>query len=159
MSVLGSDWKVDLAEIVPSHAPHSFAATHSQIDESSCDLGRFIAGHLLVDGWPTRSSGTGHTAAGPLAITSVAMCASSIAALADSSAARTKSVRPDAPGGLVVDGGHVVFVVAFAGGRREVIEPFDLLGAQRDVIGGRVLLDSGHPLGARDRGDVVALRE
>ena len=58
-----------------------------------------------------------------------------------------------------VDGGHVVFVVAFAGGRSEVVEPFDLFGAQLDAIGGGVLLDAGHPLGAGDRGDVVTLRE
>ncbi len=61
--------------------------------------------------------------------------------------------------GSVVDGGHVVFVVAFAGGRGEVVEPFDLFGAQLDAIGGGVLLDAGHPLGAGDRGDVVALGE
>jgi hypothetical protein len=47
-----------------------------------------------------------------------------------------------------VDDGHVPFVVTFAGGRGEVVEPFDLFGAQLDAIGGRVLLDAGHPLGA-----------
>ena len=58
-----------------------------------------------------------------------------------------------------VDDGHVPFVVALAGGRREVVQPFDLLGAQLDAVGGGVLLDAGDPLGAGDRGDVVALRE
>jgi hypothetical protein len=45
----------------------------------------------------------------------------------------------------------VRFVPAFAGGRSEVVEPFDLLGAQLDAIGGGVLLDAGDPLGAGDR--------
>ena len=49
--------------------------------------------------------------------------------------------------------------MALAGGRREVVQPFDLLGAQLDAVGGGVLLDAGDPLGAGDRGDVVALRE
>ena len=49
--------------------------------------------------------------------------------------------------------------MALAGGRREVVQPFDLLGAQLDAVGGRVLLDAGEPLGAGNRGDVVALRE
>src|SRR5215218_9926079 len=58
-----------------------------------------------------------------------------------------------------VDGGHVRFVVAFTGGRSEVVQPFDLLGAELDAVGGGVLLDAGDPLGAGDRGDVVALGE
>ena len=58
-----------------------------------------------------------------------------------------------------VDDGHISFVVALAGGRREVVQPFDLLGAQLDTIGGRVLLDAGDALGAGNGGDVVALRE
>ena len=58
-----------------------------------------------------------------------------------------------------VNGGHVPFVVAFAGGKGEVIEPFDLFGAQLDAIGGGVLLDASDPLGAGDRGDIVALGE
>ena len=61
--------------------------------------------------------------------------------------------------GSAVDGGHVSFVVAFAGGWREVVEPFDVIGAQHDAVCGCVLLDSGDPLGAGDRGDVVALRQ
>ena len=40
-----------------------------------------------------------------------------------------------------------------------LFEPFDLLGAQLDAVGGGVLLDAGDPLGAGDRGDVVALGE
>src|SRR4051812_19941685 len=58
-----------------------------------------------------------------------------------------------------VNGGHVRFVVAFAGGRSEVVQPFDLLGTELDAVGGGVLLDAGDPLGAGDRGDVVALGE
>ena len=49
--------------------------------------------------------------------------------------------------------------MALAGGRRQVVQPLDLLGAQLDVVGGRVLLDAGDPLGAGNRGDVVSLRE
>src|SRR5438552_17196736 len=45
------------------------------------------------------------------------------------------------------------------GGRREVVQPFDLLGAQLDAVGGGVLLGAGNPLGAGNRSDVVALRE
>src|SRR5207247_2908963 len=45
------------------------------------------------------------------------------------------------------------------GGRREVVQPFDLLGAQLDAVGGGVLLDPGNPLGAGNRSDVIALRE
>src|SRR5258705_3730645 len=58
-----------------------------------------------------------------------------------------------------VDGGHVPFVVAFANGRSEVVEPFDLFGAQLDAVGGGILLDASDPLGAGDRGDVIALSE
>jgi hypothetical protein len=60
---------------------------------------------------------------------------------------------------LAVDGGHDGFFVALAGGRGEVVQPLELLGAQFDAVGGGVLLDTGYPLGARDRSDVVALRE
>jgi len=49
--------------------------------------------------------------------------------------------------------------VPFAGGRGEVVQPFDLRGAQLDAVGGGVLLDPSDPLGAGDRSDVVALRE
>src|SRR5947208_9298928 len=58
-----------------------------------------------------------------------------------------------------VDGGHVRLVVAFAGGRRQVAEPFELVVAELDGVGGGVLLDAGDPPGAGDRGDVVALGE
>src|SRR3989442_1927816 len=58
-----------------------------------------------------------------------------------------------------VNDGHVPFVMALTGGRREVVQPFDLLGAQLDAVGGGVLLDAGNPLGAGNRSDVVALRE
>jgi hypothetical protein len=44
--------------------------------------------------------------------------------------------------GSAVDGGHVSFVMAFAGGWREVIEPSDLIGAQHDAVCGCVLLGS-----------------
>jgi hypothetical protein len=49
--------------------------------------------------------------------------------------------------------------VPFPGGRSEVVQPFDLLGAQLEAVGGCVFLDAGNPLGAGNRGDVVALRE
>jgi len=35
-----------------------------------------------------------------------------------------------------IDDGHVPFVVALAGGRREVVQPFDLPVAQLDAVGG-----------------------
>jgi hypothetical protein len=44
-----------------------------------------------------------------------------------------------------VDDGHIPFVVALAGGRREVVQPLDLRGTQLDAIGGGVLLDAGDP--------------
>jgi hypothetical protein len=59
----------------------------------------------------------------------------------------------------VVDGGHVRFVVALAGGRGQVAEPLELVVAQFDAVGGGVLLDAGDPPGAGDRGDVLALGE
>jgi len=61
--------------------------------------------------------------------------------------------------GSAVDGSHVPLVVPLANGRREVVQPFDLLGAQDDAVRGGVLLDAGDPLGAGNRRDVVALRE
>jgi hypothetical protein len=71
-----------------------------------------------------------------------------------------RASRPDrAPSWSPVDDGHVPFVVAFADSRREVVQPSDLRGAQLDAVGGAVLLDTGDPLGAGNRGDVVALRE
>jgi hypothetical protein len=50
-------------------------------------------------------------------------------------------------------------VVALAGGWGEVVQACDLLRAQLDSVGCRVLLDAGNAFGAGDRGDVVALRE
>jgi len=58
-----------------------------------------------------------------------------------------------------VDDGHVRFAVTFAGGRREFVQPLHLLRAQLEAVCGYVLLDAGYPLRARNRGDVVALRE
>src|SRR6266849_5190718 len=58
-----------------------------------------------------------------------------------------------------VDNCHVRLAVAFAGGRREVVQPLDLLSAQLELVGGGVLLDARDPLGAGNRRDVVALRE
>jgi hypothetical protein len=58
-----------------------------------------------------------------------------------------------------VDRRHLGRFVAFACGRGEVVQSFELLCAQLDVIGGGVSLDAGDPLGAGDRSDVVALRE
>jgi hypothetical protein len=55
-----------------------------------------------------------------------------------------------------VDDGHVRLVVALACGRCEVVQPFGLLGAELDAVGGCGLLDSGNPCGAGDRRDVVA---
>ena len=57
------------------------------------------------------------------------------------------------------DDGPVPFVVALTFGRRQVVQPFDLLGAQFHGVGGGVLFDAGNPLGAGNRRDVVALRE
>src|ERR1700691_226372 len=58
-----------------------------------------------------------------------------------------------------VDGGHARFVVALAGGRRQVIEALELAGGQFYAVGGGVLLDTGDPPGAGDRSDVLALGE
>jgi hypothetical protein len=58
-----------------------------------------------------------------------------------------------------VDDGHVRLVVALTGGRGEIVQTFDLIGAVLDAVGSRVLFDSGDALRAGDRGDVVALRE
>ena len=49
--------------------------------------------------------------------------------------------------------------MAFPGSRGEVVQSFDLLGAELDAVGGGVLLDAGDSLCAGDRGDVVALGE
>jgi hypothetical protein len=38
--------------------------------------------------------------------------------------------------GSAIDGNHVPFVVALAGGRRKVLQSFDLLGTQLDAVGG-----------------------
>jgi hypothetical protein len=42
-----------------------------------------------------------------------------------------------------VDDGHISFVVALAGGRREVVEPLNLLVVQLDTVGSSVFLDAG----------------
>src|SRR6266404_281833 len=62
-------------------------------------------------------------------------------------------------GWSAIDNGHVPFVVALACGRRQVVQPLDLLGAQVQAVGCGVLLDAGDPLGAGNRGDVIALRK
>lgn len=49
--------------------------------------------------------------------------------------------------------------MALTSGGREIVQPFDLLGAQLDAVGGCILLNTGDPLGAGNRGDVIALRE
>ena len=49
--------------------------------------------------------------------------------------------------------------MSLADGRREVVQPLDLLDAQLETVGGRVLLDARDPLGAGNRRDVVALRD
>jgi len=56
-----------------------------------------------------------------------------------------------------IDGGHVDLVVALAGGRGEIVQLCDLLDAQLDSVGCRVLLDTRNALRAGDRGDVFAL--
>ena len=60
---------------------------------------------------------------------------------------------------VTVGDGHVRLFVTLASGRGEVVESLDLLWAQLDTVGCRVLLDAGDPLGAGDRGNVVALGE
>jgi hypothetical protein len=47
-----------------------------------------------------------------------------------------------------LDGGHVRLVVALAGGWGEVVQASDLLHAQLDSVGCRVLLDAGDAFGA-----------
>ena len=49
--------------------------------------------------------------------------------------------------------------MALTGGRGKIVEPCDVLDAELDMVGGRVLLDAGDALGTGDRGDVVALGE
>ncbi len=44
-----------------------------------------------------------------------------------------------------------------AGGGGDGVEPSELVVAELYFVGSDVLLDTGHPLGAGDRGDVVAL--
>ena len=53
-----------------------------------------------------------------------------------------------------VDRGHVRFVVAFAGGRSEVVQPFDLLGTELDAVGGGKAIAYG-----ADITDEMAVRE
>jgi hypothetical protein len=59
----------------------------------------------------------------------------------------------------VVDDGHISLIVARTRSRREIVQPFDLLGAQLYAVGGGVLLNAGDPLGTGDRSDVVPLRK
>jgi hypothetical protein len=47
--------------------------------------------------------------------------------------------------------------VPFAGRRGQVVEPFELLGAQLDRVRCRVLVDTRDAPGAEDRRDIVAL--
>src|SRR4051794_4388443 len=61
--------------------------------------------------------------------------------------------------GSALDEAHLRLVVVPAGGRGEGVEGRDLLRGQDEVVGGDVLLQPGHPLGARDGRDVVALRQ
>jgi hypothetical protein len=61
-----------------------------------------------------------------------------------------------------VDGGHIPFVMALAGGRRRVVQPFDLLGAQLDAVGGCVLPlgpePAPSPAYAQEPADPIVLR-
>jgi hypothetical protein len=59
--------------------------------------------------------------------------------------------------GSAVDQPHARFVEAVAGGGGEVVQAGERLGGRHDGVGGGVLLDAGDPLGAGNRGDVVAL--
>ena len=62
--------------------------------------------------------------------------------------------RVQAPRGRLrvsaVDGGHLRFFVALAGGRGEVVQPFDLLGAQLELVGSGAV--AGHRFKNRIRG-------
>jgi hypothetical protein len=49
-----------------------------------------------------------------------------------------------------LDGGHVCLVVALAGGRREGVQPSELVVGELDGGGGGVLLDARDALGAGD---------
>src|SRR5689334_23064655 len=57
----------------------------------------------------------------------------------------------------LVDRGHVRLVVALAGRRGQVVEAVELIAAELQAVGRRVLLDATDTTGARDRGNVVAL--
>lgn len=59
----------------------------------------------------------------------------------------------------MVDGGHVVRVVALAGGRGKVVQAGEVAGSELDLVGGGVLLQSGDSLGAGDGRNVVTLGE
>lgn len=54
---------------------------------------------------------------------------------------------------------HLGFGVRGAGRGREVRQTFEMGGGEPDGVGGGVLLDAAHMLGAGDGGDVVALGE
>src|SRR6266487_3066883 len=72
---------------------------------------------------------------------------------------RVQGLRRSTAFRSAVDSRHARLFVALAGGRTEIVQARDLLRAQLDSVGCGVLLDTGNPLGAGDRGDVVALRE
>ena len=49
--------------------------------------------------------------------------------------------------------------MAFTRSRREVIQPFELSGAQMNAVCGSVLLDPGNSFGAGYRGNIVTLSQ
>ena len=63
-----------------------------------------------------------------------------------------KNFRPSS----AIDGRHVPGVVPLTGRGRQVIQPFDLAGAQHDIVGSGVLLDAGDSLGAGERSSPCA---
>jgi hypothetical protein len=58
-----------------------------------------------------------------------------------------------------VDHLHLQFAVVLAGRGGDLGQLVELLGGEHDSVGGDVLLDPGHSLGARDGSDVVALSQ
>jgi Bacterial-like globin len=58
-----------------------------------------------------------------------------------------------------VDHLHLLLAVVLAGRGGHLGQLVDLLGGQFDSVGRDVLLDPGHPLGTRNRRDVITLSE
>src|SRR5438270_366118 len=77
----------------------------------------------------------------------------------------TRRRRPGAPHGArgfgwsAVELAHLRFVVVVTGWRRDLAELGELRSGELDTVGGDVLLEAGHALGAGDRSDPLALGE